>query len=143
MEVVRYKKNPLLVKDEVPFKVNSVFNPGAIKYKDKYLLLCRVEMPNGRSSFVLAWSDNGINFKVDEKPCLTPDDHKDFYKYVEWGIEDPRITKIENKYYLTYTGYSKYMPLVILAETENFKALKLSVQLLCLQIKIALCSLKR
>ncbi len=120
-EIKKYKKNPIIIKDDVPFKVNSIFNPGAVKYEDKYLLLCRVEMPNGRSSFVLAESDDGYDFTVANKPCLTPEDHKDCYEYVKWGIEDPRIIPIGDKYYLTYTGYSKYEPLVILAETKNFK----------------------
>ncbi len=125
MGIHRYKNNPILVKEDVPFKVNSIFNPGAVKIDSQYLLLCRVEMPSGRSSFVLATSNDGISFKVDNKPCLTPEDHKDYYKYVEWGIEDARITRINGKYYLTYTGYSKYMPLVIIAETEDFKNYKM------------------
>ncbi len=120
-EIKKYKKNPIITKADVPFKVNSIFNPGAVKYEDKYLLLCRVEMPNGRSSLVLAESDDGYDFTVANKPCLTPEDHKECYEYVKWGIEDPRIIPIGDKYYLTYTGYSKYEPLVILAETKNFK----------------------
>lgn len=121
MGILRYSSNPVLTKENVPFRVNSIFNAGAVKYKDDYLLLCRIEMPTGRSSFVLARSKDGYSFEVDKKPCLTPEDHKGFYEFVEWGIEDPRITKIKNKYYITYTGYSSYMPLVMLAETEDFK----------------------
>ncbi|NWF90614.1 MAG: glycoside hydrolase family 130 protein [Ignavibacteriaceae bacterium] len=120
MAIHRYKNNPIIVKENVPFNVNSVFNPGVTKYRDEYLLLCRVEMPNGRSSLVLARSKDGYNFKVDALPVLTPEMHQNCYDYVKWGIEDVRITLIENKYYLTYTGYSKYMPLVILTETEDF-----------------------
>ena len=120
MKISRYGKNPILTKDDVPFKVNSIFNPGAVKHDGKYLLLCRVEMPIGRSSLVVAESPDGYNFKVASKPLLTPEDHKDFYDYVKWGIEDARITQIENKFYLTYTGYSKYQPLVILTETTDF-----------------------
>ncbi|MDP4175276.1 MAG: glycoside hydrolase family 130 protein [Bacteroidota bacterium] len=121
MGITRYNSNPVLTKENVPFRVNSIFNAGAVKFKDDYLLLCRVEMPNGRSSFVLAKSKDGFTFEVDPKPCLSPEDHKEFYEFVEWGIEDARITRIKNKYYLTYTGYSNYMPLVMLAETEDFK----------------------
>ncbi len=120
MEINRYFKNPILTKDDVPFTVNSIFNPGAVKYKDKYILLCRVEMPIGRSSLVIAESLDGYNFKVSSKPILTPEDHIDCYDYVKWGIEDARITQIENKFYLTYTGFSKFQPLVILAETTDF-----------------------
>lgn len=125
MNVTKYNRNPILTKNDVPFKVNSIFNPGAVKYGDEYLLVCRVEMPTGKSSFVLARSNDGVKFKVDDKPCLSPEDHGEFYKYVEWGIEDPRVTKIAGKYYLTYTGFSKYMPLVVLAETSDFKDFKI------------------
>ena len=125
MEIKRYQENPILTKENVPFKINSIFNPGAVKYKGSYLLICRVEMLVGRSSLVIAKSKDGYNFKVSERPVLTPEDHKDCYEYVKWGIEDARITQIENKYYLTYTGYSKYMPLVILTETEDFKEFKI------------------
>ena len=59
MELLRYKSNPILTKENVPFKVNSIFNPGAVKIDNKYLLLCRVEMPSGRSSFVIAESNDG------------------------------------------------------------------------------------
>ncbi len=121
MSVIRYSKNPIITKKHVSFEVNSIFNAGAVKYKDKYLLVCRVEMPNGRSSFLIAESRDGINFNLENTPCLTPESHTNFYKYVEWGIEDARVTQIENKYYLTYTGYSRFMPMVILTETEDFK----------------------
>lgn len=120
LKINRYSKNPIITKENVPFKVNSIFNPGAVKFKDKYILLCRVEMPIGRSSLVIAESIDGYNFKVASNPILAPEDHKDCYNYVEWGVEDARITKIEDKFYLTYTGYSKYQPLVILSETSNF-----------------------
>ena len=125
MEICRYNKNPILTKEDVPFKVNSIFNPGAVKYDGKYLLFCRVEMPIGRSSLVIAESEDGYNFKVASKHVLTPEDHKDFYDYVKWGIEDTRITQIENKFYLTYTGYSKFQPLVMLSETSNFVDFKI------------------
>jgi predicted GH43/DUF377 family glycosyl hydrolase len=125
VEINKYNKNPILTKDNVPFKVNSIFNPGAVKHKGKYLLLCRVEMPTGRSSLVIAESSDGYKFNVSEKPILTPEDHKNCYDYVKWGIEDARITQIGDQYYLTYTGYSKYQPLVILSETKNFKDYKI------------------
>jgi predicted GH43/DUF377 family glycosyl hydrolase len=125
LDIGKYSKNPILSKNQVSFRVNSIFNPGAVKYEGKYILLCRVEMPTGRSSLVIAESKDGINFNVSEKPTLTPEDHKDFYDYVKWGIEDVRITQIENKFYLTYTGYSKYQPLVILSETIDFVNIKI------------------
>ncbi len=121
-KIVKYEGNPILTNRDVPFRVNSIFNAGAVKIGDRYLLLCRTEMPDGRSSFTLAESTDGIKFMVADKPCLTPRDHKDFFEYVEWGIEDPRIIPIDGSYYITYTGYSQYQPLVMLAETNDFKS---------------------
>jgi predicted GH43/DUF377 family glycosyl hydrolase len=121
MSIKRYQNNPILTKGDVPFPVNSIFNAAPVLYRGQYLLLCRVEMPDGRSSFVLARSFDGINFKVDEGVCLKPEEHGDWYDYVAWGIEDPRITEIDGIYYIIYTGYSEYMPLVMLAKTKDFK----------------------
>jgi predicted GH43/DUF377 family glycosyl hydrolase len=123
--MTRYNKNPILTKEDVPFDVNSIFNPGAVKFGNEYILFCRVEMPNGRSAFILARSKDGVNFGVEPNLCLTPEEHGNYYKYAEWGIEDARVVNLENKYYLTYTGYSKYMPLVLFAETTDFKKYKL------------------
>lgn len=121
MKILKYDDNPIIQKGDVSFSVNSIFNAGAVKYKDTYILLCRVEMPIGRSSFLIAESQDGVNFTLHKKPILTPESHKEYFKYVEWGIEDVRITPIEDTFYLTYTGYSKYNPLVILAETKDFE----------------------
>ncbi len=120
MLMEKYQGNPIVTIEQVPFRANSIFNPGATRYGNEYLLLCRVEMPNGRSSFLIERSKDGINFVPDSRPCLTPEDHGEFFKYAEWGIEDPRIVKLGVSYYITYTGYSKYMPLVMLAETKDF-----------------------
>ena len=121
MSILRFENNPIITIENVPFRVNSIFNAAAFLMKDHYYLLCRAEMPDGRSSLVLAKSSDGIHFQVDEKPCLTPENHEEFYNYVEWGVEDPRVTFINDRYYILYTGYSESAPLVMLAETIKFK----------------------
>src|ERR1035437_4702080 len=121
MEIVKFENNPVLTIEDIPFRANSIFNPGAVKFNGEYLLLCRVEMPVGRSSFVLARSKDGKKFKVDAEPCINPEDHGEYNYLTEWGVEDPRIVKNGDKYLITYTGYSKHLPLVLLAETKDFK----------------------
>lgn len=64
----------------------------------------------------LARSRDGVNFKVDEKPFIFPEN-----KYEGFGIEDPRISKIDNTYYITYSAVSKYGIVVSLAATSDFK----------------------
>ena len=50
--------NPFLLER---FGINAVFNAGAIKFNNKYLLIARVEAKNRKSFFAIAESENGID----------------------------------------------------------------------------------
>lgn len=53
--------------------INTVFNPGAMKWGDKYLLAVRVEGNDRKSFFAIAESTNGIDgFKFWDKPIVIP-----------------------------------------------------------------------
>lgn len=45
----RYEGNPILTAERWPYPINSVFNPGAIRFNDEVLLLNRVEDLRGAS----------------------------------------------------------------------------------------------
>ncbi len=119
----RYEGNPILTAADWPYTVNTVFNPGAITLPDgTTLLLCRVEDRRGISHLCAARSANGIdNWQIDPVPTLAPDPVN--YPEELWGIEDPRITYVEElgKYAITYTAYSRAGPAVALALTEDFR----------------------
>jgi 4-O-beta-D-mannosyl-D-glucose phosphorylase len=54
--------------------VNAVFNAGAIKWGDRYCLVCRVEGADRKSFFAVARSSTGIDrFRFDELPLLLPE----------------------------------------------------------------------
>ena len=64
------KTNPYLMER---FGINAVFNAGAIKWQNKYLLVARVEGADRKSFFAVAESANGIdNFTFWEYPVLMP-----------------------------------------------------------------------
>jgi len=55
------------------FGINATFNPGAIKWKDKYLLAVRVEGADRKSFIAIAESPNGFNrFEFWDSPILIP-----------------------------------------------------------------------
>lgn len=115
--------NPILSSKDWPYAANTVFNPAATMYNGKVLLLARVEDRRGFSHLTKAVSDDGINnWVIDEKPTLEPDSER--YPEEEWGIEDPRITWVEElgKYAVVYTAYSKGGPLVSMALTKDFES---------------------
>lgn len=50
----------------------------------------------------LAWSEDGVNFKISEKPTI---EGRNIYE--TFGVEDARITKIDDIYYITHTAVSE------------------------------------
>ena len=72
--------------------IHAVFNAGAIKWGDKYVVVARVEGADRKSFFAVAESPNGVdNFRFWDKPVVMP----------EWGepatnIYDMRLTAHED-----------------------------------------------
>ncbi len=122
----RYKKNPILTASMWPYKVNSVFNAASTIYKDKTLILARVEDMRGSSHLCKAISSDGFTkWKIDKHPTFLP--KPDEYPEDIYGIEDPRIVKLENEdntYAITYTSFSENGPLVSLATTTDFESFR-------------------
>jgi len=119
----RHPRNPILSADDWPYPVNSVFNAGATKAGNEHVLLARVEDRTGISHLCVARSQDGVgNWRIDETPSLLPSPQT--HPEEMWGIEDPRITWLEDlgAWAITYTAYSEAGPLVSLAITEDFKA---------------------
>ena len=121
--LTRCKKNPILSASDWPYPVHTVFNPAATRLHDgTTLLLCRVEDRRGLSHLCAARSSNGVDgWEIDRTPTLWPDETN--YPEELWGIEDPRITFIEEigKYAVVYTAYSRGGPGVALATTSDFR----------------------
>ncbi len=118
----RYKNNPVLTPAMWPYKVNSVFNAGATIYDGKVLLLVRIEDMRGFSHLCKVESRDGYtNWKIDPAPTLSP--KPDEFPEEIFGIEDPRIVKLEDegRFAVVYTSFSESGPLVSLATTEDFR----------------------
>ena len=67
------------------------------------------------SHFRIARSKDGHHFNVDEHPALNPDQ-----EYESYGIEDPRITRIGDTYYVVYKGVAATGITQCLACTKDF-----------------------
>jgi len=94
--IKRFPGNPIISPEDIPFPCKNVYNPAACKQGDDYVLILRVDQPDGRQCLGLARSKDGIKFKIDREPVMVPDEN-------EFGhINDPRITFIDGWYYLTY-----------------------------------------
>jgi predicted GH43/DUF377 family glycosyl hydrolase len=140
--VQRYSDNPILKPSDVNnvwtdpgIRVFSVHNAGIAFYQDYTLMLFRSHLRCGKSIVGIARSSNGINnWKVDPAPALLPATINDSFapgvdieKQIEMeagGVEDPRISKIDGTYAITYSAYHaniKNRVRVCLATTTDFK----------------------
>lgn len=117
----RHGLNPVLTYRDWPYQVNSVFNPGATMANGRYLLLVRAEDCRGFSHLCAARSANGVtDWEIDRVPTFAP--HPEESPEEAWGVEDPRITWMEDLgfWVVAYTAYSEVGPLVSLASTKDF-----------------------
>jgi len=59
--VKRYPQNPILTKDDVPYPVATIHNAGVVKHNDRYIMLFRSHLKNGRSIIGRADSKDGFS----------------------------------------------------------------------------------
>lgn len=124
MLINRYRNNPILKKDDVPYPVATVHNAAVVKHDGKYIMIFRSHKLNGRSILGKAVSDDGFNFKVNKKPFMLPTNKGIFSEYEAYGIEDPRIVNIDGEFLITYSAYSKHGVRIGLAKTKDFQAIE-------------------
>lgn len=118
----RHPKNPIIRAVDIPYGANAVFNAGAAQAGGETVLMMRVEDRRGISHLTAARSRDGItDWRIDPRPTMPadPENHPEEL----WGIEDPRITRIEELkiWAIVYTSYSRGGPLVSLATTKDFE----------------------
>lgn len=102
-KLTRYGNNPIFAPaDSHPWEKEGVLNPGVIRTDTEVVMLYRAvgEKQNYKSHIGLATSKDGIHFeRASNEPVFSPKESFD-----KWGVEDPRITKIGDDYYVTYVA---------------------------------------
>ncbi len=111
----RASDTPVLAPRGEGFESAGVFNPAVIKRGDSYVMLYRAQDRNGTSRLGYATSNDGLHFTRREAPVLAPE--TDYEK--DGGVEDPRLVRVGDLYYLTYTGYNKHDAQLCLATSPD------------------------
>src|SRR5437016_5484274 len=122
--VRRYVQNPILTKAQIPYAVETVHNAAVVKHGSEYIMLFRSHLRTGRSIIGLARSADGFHFTADPAPFLIPAPDGPFAAYEEFGVEDPRVTRMEGDdggYLITYSVYSRNGVRIALAKTHDFR----------------------
>ena len=122
--VKRYAGNPILTRDDIPYPVDTVHNAGVVKANGRYMMVFRSHLLNGRSILGLAESKDGYSFTVRPEPFMIPSRDGVFGEYEEYGVEDPRICRIDDDFMITYSAYSRHGVRIGLARTRDFSSVE-------------------
>ena len=122
--ITRYPGNPIVTKDDVPAAAKVEYNSGCIKTAGgNYVMLCRVETPSMKQLIWPADSENGMDFRFRPEPVRMPDD-AEFREYTSGMYYDPRVTKIDGKYYVVFACHSGHSCRLGLLESPDMKEFK-------------------
>ena len=113
--------NPIIKPDpRHVWEALKVYNPGAIFYDGKYHLFYRA-MGHGtdwHSALGYAVSDDGEHFTRFPDPILDRDPNDPLELR---GLEDPRITRVGDTFYMVYAAYDGKVPRLNVATSQNLK----------------------
>ncbi|TCJ19969.1 glycosidase [Rubrobacter taiwanensis] len=103
----KYDKNPILASQGEGWEAKDLFNPTAVVREGRVHLIYRAEDRagegewHGTSRIGLAVSHDGIDFERHPEPILSPTEPYE----LPGGCEDPRVSRIGDTYYMTYTAF--------------------------------------
>ena len=137
--VKKYANNPILTPKDVPYPAAQVYNAGITKFNGKYVMVFRDDYgryeedfrrqaeiakktgesfcfpPGTRITLGLAFSDDGVHWDVQPKPCLEMKTDEIYHIY------DPRLTVIEGRCYLCFAADTKHGVRGGIAVTDDFE----------------------
>jgi len=114
----RSTQNPIIVADPgFVWRSIKVYNPTIIKDSAGYHMLFRGIGGDWISRIGLAHSTDGTHFRVEAEPVMAP-----LYPWEKDGCEDPRIIKIDDTYWLTYTAFDGKTARAAIASSQSLHA---------------------
>src|SRR5918993_1475823 len=111
----RISESPIMGPRGDGFEAAGVFNPAVVKRGNQFVMLYRAQDRDGTSRLGYATGTDGVRFTRRANPVMGPE--AEYEK--GGGIEDPRVTKIGDSYYMTYTGYNKKGAQLCLATSKD------------------------
>ena len=95
------KHGILLAPTEREFENNGVFNPGILQEGNTVHILYRAVQDGNLSTIGYAKTDGPLTIvERHQQPLITRE-----LDYEKQGVEDPRVIKMDDTYYIIYTAY--------------------------------------
>lgn len=119
--IIKKLEKPILTYKDIPYPATLIFNAGVAKYNGRYVMLFRNDygdLENRKlygTNIGLAFSDDGVNWEVSDKPCFTMQDDEVERAY------DPRLTVIDGVCYVCFATDTKHGLRAGIASTTDFE----------------------
>jgi len=121
--LTRYEGNPIIRPEDVPGGCHSVFNSAVVRFGGGYAGVFRVEGRDLFSRLHRGRSADGIAWQIEAEPIRFECDESDFASLEH--TYDPRVTQIEDRYYITYANHdAAHGSRIGLAVTEDFETFR-------------------
>lgn len=117
----RYKGNPIITAKLVP-RANSIHNSAIVPFDEGYIGVFRIDEIDLNFTLHLGKSKDGISWQID--PDIIKMETEDSYLVIKNRTYDPRVTKIDDTYYITWCLDSDQGPCIGLAATKDFETFK-------------------
>jgi len=116
--MIQVKKEGILIaKTNLEFENEGVLNPAVIRQGDSVHMYYRAVQQGNHSTIGYCRLDGPLNVVERwDNPIMIPE-----FDYETHGVEDARITKIDDTYYMTYTGYDGTNARGALATSKDLK----------------------
>lgn len=115
LQLVRHPQSPLLYPNPLHrWESLNVFNCAVIQHNGLYHMHYRAQGVDFISSIGYAVSVDGLTWNRMEQPVLAPHRGREDYR----GVEDPRVTPLDGRFYMCYTAYGEnsYYPMIAVSD---------------------------
>lgn len=115
MQLVRHPESPLMYPNPLhQWEAMNVFNCAVTQHNGLFHMLYRAQGVDFVSRIGYAVSADGFEWNRLENPVLSPHMGLDDYR----GVEDPRVTPLDDRFYMTYTAYgaSDFFPMIAVSD---------------------------
>ena len=114
----RHDANPIIDRYSIPSS-NSIFNSAVVRFGDGFAGVFRCDNRRVQMNIFAGFSKDGIHWDINHDPiefeCGNTDDIESTYKY------DPRVTWIEDRYWITWCNGYKGQPTIGIGYTFDFQ----------------------
>lgn len=122
--ISRWVDNPLIALEDLPFACSDVLNAAVVRFAGEYVMLVTVEALEGQCRIYPARGRDGKHFTVAPTPLMVSADAGHYQPHESFGIRDPRITAMDDTYYITYVADGDHGLRLGLARTDDFQSIE-------------------